>query len=305
MNFSDDFIEFENTISLTPTDVKFLRKARTTVKNKISKYFTETLGIPAPKFIVQGSFTMGTIIKPISGSFDIDLGVYVNFGSNEVNDWPRPETVSKWLKDSLFHHTNTTPINKKTCVRIKYKPTTKSNDIQYHVDLPIYAVSKNLLGWESIRIGQNGEKGWKEKSDPKGFSEWFNEVSQENENDKDQFKRVVKYLKAWKDQNKKRRKFPNGMLLTVLAGKSYNPNTRDDLAFYKTVRKIYNKLTWSNKVRKPVEPFNDLGNYLTSSQWGKFHESLGHLVDDLKYVLKVEDYSEGINILRNQFGNRF
>jgi hypothetical protein len=38
-------------------------------------------------------------------------------------------------------------------------------------------------------------------------------------------------------------KMPNGMILTVLAGNKYTPHLRDDIAFYETIRKVYNKIS--------------------------------------------------------------
>lgn len=306
-DLSDSFQKFEKEITLSPTDIMYLRKSRKAIVEKLKKHFKEELNLPLPVFIGQGSFSVGTIVKPLNGDYDIDIGVYLQGYSNWQSDWPKPETASNWLKTALENHTSVKPINKSTCVRIIYKPVQQAHNINYHVDLPIYIQYENLLGIRHTRIGLNGLKQWSEKSDPRKFTEWFKEICQKNENDRSQFVRIVKYLKAWKDYMKnKDGKMPNGMILTVLAGRKYTPHIRDDVAFYETIRKIYNKLDWSYYIEKPVQPYNNLGSYLDRKQWGKFMIKLGNLVDDAKKATS-EDYDEqqATKCWSNHFDYRF
>lgn len=306
-DLSSIFLKFNKEISLTPTEIRYLRNARKTVTNKIKGYFKEVLNQPAPKFVGQGSFSMRTLVKPIEGAYDIDIGICLQGYSNWQNDWPKPETASNWIKKALENHTSSKPINKKTCIRIIYKPKTSSSDIYYHVDLPIYVEYTNLLGEKHTRIGLNGDRGWSEKSDPIGFTDWFKKVSQENQYDKSQFMRIVKYLKAWKDfQKSKGGVMPNGMLLTVLAGSKYTPDKRDDIAFYETIRKIYNKLNlWSYDVYKPVQPYNNLGKYLDKKQWQNFLVKLERLVDDAKVAINSNDNEIAKILWSKHFDYRF
>ncbi len=81
---------------------------------------------------------MNTIVKPVTGDYDIDIGVYLRGLSNFQSGWPKPETASQWLVNALQNHTSINPINKRTCVRIAYKPFLKNKEVAYHVDLPIY-----------------------------------------------------------------------------------------------------------------------------------------------------------------------
>jgi hypothetical protein len=195
-DLSNLFLKFNNEISLTPTEIGYLRSARKTITNKIRGYFKEVLNQPAPKFVGQGSFSMGTLVKPIEGSYDIDIGIYLQGYSNWQNDWPKPETASSWIKKALETHTSSRPINKKTCIRIIYKPKVATSGVYYHVDLPIYIEYENFWGVRCTKIGLNGEKQWSEKSNPQKFTEWLKEICQKNDTDKSQFVRIVKYLKS-------------------------------------------------------------------------------------------------------------
>jgi tRNA nucleotidyltransferase (CCA-adding enzyme) len=88
-NCSDDFLRFNNSISLSRTDRKFLRSARNSVTKKIKKYFSENTECSKIEFMGQGSFSMGTIVKPVNGDYDIDVGVYLRGYSNYRNNWPK------------------------------------------------------------------------------------------------------------------------------------------------------------------------------------------------------------------------
>src|SRR4051812_43025400 len=96
---SDQFLRFDDAISLTKVDRRFLRAARTAITKKITKYFEENDNCPKVEFIGQGSFSMGTIVKPLSGDYDIDIGVYLRGYSNWQSSWPSAETASRWLTE--------------------------------------------------------------------------------------------------------------------------------------------------------------------------------------------------------------
>jgi hypothetical protein len=202
----------------------------------LKKYFNENSHCPTIDFIGQGSFTMGTIIRPLSGEFDIDIGLYLRGYSNWQNEWPSAEAASTWIVKALENHTSTPPVNKRTCVRIIYKPIDPSKDIAYHVDLPVYIEYENLLGNKYIRIGVTGDTQWDLKTDPVGFTKWFFSKCTMNPEDNKQLIRLVKYIKAWKENVKSNARFPSGIALTVLMGCNYAPNIRDDLSFRETIR---------------------------------------------------------------------
>src|ERR1700756_4935855 len=106
---NDLFRKFEREISLRSTEIKFLRKARTTLTTRIKNSFSGKEQIPPIEFKVQGSFTMDTIIRPLNGEFDIDLGIYFKFPSLDRDTWPTPQTVSKWVYDAVDGHTSIPP----------------------------------------------------------------------------------------------------------------------------------------------------------------------------------------------------
>lgn len=302
------FLSFDKSISLRATDTKYLRGARKAVMTKLRKHFSENTNCPKIDFIGQGSFTMGTIIRPLTGEFDIDIGIYLRGYSNWQSDWPSAETASSWLIKALENHTSTAPINKRTCVRIVYKPIGTSKEVAYHVDLPIYIEYENLLYDKYTRIGITGDTQWDLKTDPAGLTKWFISKCKQNSNDTKQLIRLVKYVKAWKDSRKGNTKFPSGVALTVLMAENYYPHTRDDLSFRETTRKAYNELNGIfgiNSITKPVEHGNDLLERLTDDEKKNFMEEFERLVDDGKSAVEESDQKKAIAIWATHFDTRF
>lgn len=310
------FADFNRSISLTQTDRRFLRAARQAIIRKIERYFKSNPQCPSVEFKIQGSFSMGTIIKPKNGDYDIDIGVYLKGLGNWQINWPTPETASNWLTKALEFHTATRPINKRNCVRIMYRPLTNGKGVCYHVDLPVYCEYENLLNEKFTRIGITGETQWDQKSDPIGFTNWFMSKCAINPGDRQQLQRLVKYIKAWKDHVKKNTKFPSGMALTVLIANNYFPDKRDDISFRETIRRAYNNTFVTHGVfllssiidiaiKSPVEPGNNLIERLTSNQLNTFIKKFERLVDDGKKATESKSQRKAEKIWRKHFGDRF
>lgn len=305
---SEAFIKYHKAISLNSTELDYLLSARKAVEKKIEKYFTENTQCPKVEFIEQGSFAMKTIVKPLVGDYDIDVGVYLRGYTNYQSSWPKPETASQWLINALKNHTSTPPVNKRTCVRIEYKPLAGNKDVAYHVDLPLYCEYINGWGNKKTRIAINGELGWSRKSDPVGLTDWFFEKCKENDKDEEQLIRISKYLKAWKNNQKSDMKFPSGMALTILMAKNYYPHVRDDISFRETIRRAFNNhfgIFCSDSIVKPVEPFSNVIERLTSNQRKNFIQCFEELVDNGKYAIDETDKEKAMKIWRSYFDVRF
>ena len=142
----DLFNEFFKNIKLSDSNKSKLIDARNAIRNRIKDYFKDTLKEKSPLFHEQGSFSIGTVVTPLDGEFDIDLGAYLQ--NLPQDNWPSPDTVHKWIFKAVEGHTNEAPKDKRTCVRLIYAG-------KYHVDLPIYNSSS-----ENSFLAEKGEKGW-------------------------------------------------------------------------------------------------------------------------------------------------
>ena len=84
------FTVFHRKIRLATSKEDYLRTSRDALRACICKHFSEEEEISEPRFHMQGSFAMRTIVNPLDGEYDLDDGVYlthvVNLSDN-VAEW--------------------------------------------------------------------------------------------------------------------------------------------------------------------------------------------------------------------------
>lgn len=238
------FLDFHDENSLTKTYKEKITKGRDALRNKIGNKFEEK-GRKKPQHCTQGSYAMKTAIMPLDGDeFDLDNGVYLRGYSTDQDDWPAAQTVHTWVKEAVEKHTSNSPIDKNTCIRVVYED-------KYHIDLPIYIMGENSAG-DSIAYLAHKSKGWIE-SDPKAFTAWFQGYVNENGQE---IRRMVKYLKAWKDYKNIDIK---GMAITILVCNNFSvTEKRDDLSLLDTVTNIIDSLEDSFHCYKPVNLLEEI-----------------------------------------------
>jgi len=290
-DLQNEFKTFHDRIALTSGKKVSLRTARNALREKIRKYFSDVLKLNIPKFHGQGSYSMGTMVNPLNGEFDIDDGVYLqHLDTSDKSDWPTPETVHRWLVQATDGHTDQKPIDKRTCVRVRYAG-------QYHVDLPAYG---ELIG--DYLLAEKGEKGW-HRSDPLALTDWFKgRVKVHGE----QLRRIVRYLKALADfQSSRQGKMPNGLILTVLAANHFRANEKDDIALANTLRAIADAARIIFYVYNPVDASEELTSRLTDQQKKRFQKAIADAADAATEAINIDDRHEASNLWRKQFGDRF
>ena len=267
----------------------------------------------------QGSYDLGTGVQPLNGDFDIDQGMYFDV---DHGDWD-PLILKKRVHEALDGHTDEVRI-RRPCVTVQYH---REKEPVYHVDIAVYA---NGSGDGKARLAVARESTPKEErewelSHPKAFKEKIEERFSET-NDRAQFRRVVRYLKRWKDN-----KFPSngnaaplGIGLTVLAYDdllaeysdlaAQNP---DDLkALRNLVSSILGRFQsvwdaengeWVRRLKAalPVEPFNDVFEQMTNKQMEAFEEKLERLQGVLDRAADAVDPHDACKDLRKEFGDNF
>ena len=292
---------FTNKIKLTERRKKDLKGSRKSIKKKIRMWFSENKPDELqPKFHGQGSFDMNTIINPIPEydndnnklvKYDLDYGVYFIEKKNEDNR-KAIQTWHNWVYESVENHTDSLPQKKNTCVRVVFSDG-------HHIDLPIYYKENDV-----IELAHKG-KGWIE-SDPKKFYEWFNNKAKEDQ----QLRRIVRYLKAWKnfrENSNSSLKLPSGFALTILATNSFSPDDNDDTAFRETVRKIKQKLENRFECLRPTTPKGEnVFKDFSSTKKQNFLSNLKSLIEDCDKAKNESNFKKASEHLRkNQFGDRF
>lgn len=301
-DLNETFIEFNGVIALSTTKKGELRKSRNAIRKDIETYFEKNRDKHTVKFKGQGSFSMNTTILPDSGEYDVDDGVYI-FGKEE--DKPLVATAHSWIVKAVENRTGQNTIDKNTCVRVQYAKS-------YHVDLPIYyktTDSNNEYFYDSVDVPElaHKSKGWIE-SDPYAFKLWFDEKAK----DKNQLKRIVRYLKAWTD-NKRHLNLPNGMIFTILAVNNYAVKDRDDEAFLETLKAIQKSIddtrhNWASyECKRPTidKTENLLAKYSSDTRKKNFLDALDSLITSGKQAIEAKSKKDACSKWQKHLGDRF
>lgn len=319
VNIQSAFKEFHDKIKLSDENEE-LREKRDIILDKLKEKITaETASYT---HFVQGSYAMGTGIKPTDGDYDIDVGLEFDI---DKGDYPDPITIKKWVRDALDGHTKSVKI-RRSCVTVTYQ---KDDEPIYHVDFACYAADnkdQKLYIAKGKEYSETENRIW-ELSNPKELINLIkNRYSDEDE--QAQFKRVIRYMKKWKNE-----KFevsgsaaPTGIALTILAYNLFSPKYKidtikgtkvyDDFTALKNfVQSILNKFTrhydengnvhFTISQNLPVEPYNNLFSKMTEIQQDDFHGKLTTMKSKLTEVENTDKKSEACKVLAQIFGNDF
>ena len=254
----------------------------------------------------QGSYAMGTGIQPIDGKdYDIDVGLKFDITQGEYN----PVALKRKIRDVLQKRPNRNIEIRQPCVTVKYADG-------YHVDLAVYEYrytwSTTQLNLAKGRESSKAENVFWQIADPEGLKTWVSNRGSDADQ-RAQFRRLVRYLKKWRN-----RKFtgdfkPISIGLTVLAGQEFTAYTNDDLAaLLNIVQRIKRRFVsilfedgYSLTCNLPVEPSNNLFEFMTAKQGKLFKEKVDVLVDALEKAKNEALPEDACQILMGIFGDEF
>jgi hypothetical protein len=317
------FEQFNGTIQLGRFDEnETLREKRNIIRRRLDDKLPGVFArhkedCPSWKFYDQGSYDMGLGVKPLDGDYDIDQGMYFDVRSA---DWD-PVILKKRVREALDGHTKEVRI-RKPCVTVQYQ---SGGEPVYHVDIAVYA-GGDADGKARLAVGRestpSGERRW-EVSSPRTLKAKVFDKFKDDE--RAQFRRVVRYLKRWKDVkfSSNGNAAPLGIAFTVLAYDNLLPTfsdaftgEADDLgALRKLVKAVLGRFVMHYSPAKgnyrrlivslPVEPWNDLFEHMSDAQITDFEEKLTRLRDALDEAADATDPVETCKKLNRQFGDDF
>ena len=190
-NIQKYFEEFHNKIRTDYDMNDELREKRDVVIGTVKKYLKEQ-GHPSCEELLQGSFRVGTGIKPIEDlEYDIDVGLRFCFRDSEHT----AKDVRRWVFQSVEGHTGSV-VEMGPCTRVNYATG-------FHIDLVAYS-TWDENGQTQYRLAHN-KNGWRH-SDPPALIAYVKKIreqfkgTEDSATSTDQFRRVVRYLKRWNDE---------------------------------------------------------------------------------------------------------
>ncbi len=319
VNLQKEFLDFHEKIKLSDENV-ILREKREILLNKLSDNICDEAATYTT--FNQGSYAMGTGIKPEDDDYDIDVGV--KFDINKDN-YPDPIKVKKWVRDALDGHTKSVEI-RRSCVTVTYQ---KDDEPIYHVDFAIYATSNDdgkMYIAKGKEFSTEENRKW-EISDPQGLITTIKDKHKDD--DAKQFRRVIRYLKKWRTHNfsSDGNEAPTGISLTILAynyfsvSKTYDWSKQKDVyddftALYNLAVSIKNSFSykWNESdsqwyytisINLPVDPYNNLFEKMTDKQLDSFYNKVDTLVTKLDEVKGKDKRSDACAVLIKIFGEDF
>ena len=274
--------------------------------------------LPSFKELSQGSYAMCTGIEPEDDS-EYDIDVALRFSANK-DDYD-PIDLKEQICEILKNHTDYGAEIKKPCVTVTYK---KDGEAKFHVDLVTYLYADKDDENSQLYIAKGKDKDsqeW-EEADPEGLVDYI-KASVEFGEKRNQFRRVVRYLKKWKN-----RKFSNtghanppSIGITLIAADNFNYYEEDDLnSLIDVVNTIVNKFSYvrTNEYGRYMYrislslPYilkfkfgNDVFEKMSDAQMTDFKDKIEKLKKDLVEVRDEADELEQYKKLNKIFGDDF
>jgi hypothetical protein len=285
------FLNFHEKIKLTSADENAtLREKREAVLKRMRDHNLTF------EWFNQGSYAMGTGVVPVKADYDIDVGIVFTGDTRPVD----PLAVKQWVYDAVYGHTKNVEW-RRHCLRVQY---VKAGEPTYHVDLPVYWKDRgsNAL---TLAVGKQHsgarDKAW-QAADPQRLVTHI--TSHFDGEDREQFRRVIRYMKRWKDEHfpVMGNAAPVGIGLTIfaldnfVAKKDWTARYNDLDALHHLVNRMRRAFTvyWFNPriVQKlPVTPNSDVFARMTDQQMKEFKgriDTLAECLDTAKITGKVD-----------------
>ena len=276
------FQEFNDELTVSESKKSKMKTSREHLRDRIRESFEKDHKGYVPKFYIQGSFKLKTLIRTKDDMCDLDDGVY--FGSNPDN--VTGTTLQRWVKEAVEGTTDATPTHKKKCIRVDYKAG-------YNIDLPVMVFDEDKDDHPLLAVKNSDFQ----IDDPKEFVDYFKKHKTE------QMVRIIKYLKAWCDH--KRAEMPCGLAMTVLSLRYFQENDRDDIALKYLLIEIEKHLKKDFKCIMPTTPKDNLFADYSEVKTKNFMDNLSSFIEDAKKAIEEPNHLKASKLWRNHLGERF
>ena len=289
--------------------------------------------IPQPRFFTQGSWAYKTLNSPAHlppQQSDVDDGAYLPISFLKGSKKPSvasaiffaaAEEALRKLVEAKRSENWKLVTDKPTCIRIEISATA-------HIDIPLYSIPddeyvtlekaattygfdslteavnvRKADSWTTLPIGEvllaHRENDWI-TSDPRPVKDWFvDQVEVKGE----QLRRVVRYLKAFRDWQWKSGG-PSSILLMAAAAPLFSKiDRRDDLALLEVLKGLPAALR--NGVSNPVDEDETLSGRMTVGALEEAAKKFEMFENYLNGALNASDEATACNWMINMFGPRF
>jgi hypothetical protein len=289
--FSEILEELGNTLDISEPQYKAVVKSYEAVGTWLSKE-DSSLAPYNPEILPQGSFMLGTMIKPVNEKDDLDVDLVCQLKGknpgwtqynlkNKVGDRLKDHDTYKKMLDKEGRRCWTLVYSEDANYHMDVLPSIVSNDYRMILEKAFSATELKDIDKLAIRITCTEEPNYETatnsdewlKSNPFGYSRWFFQQAtldfvkafSINESikplstyrkEKLPLQRVVQILKRHRDMlfNGHEHK-PISVIITTLAGKAYNKETNIIEALLNVIEKMPNLIEerYSTKYNKMIK----------------------------------------------------
>lgn len=282
MKLSDHFKQLLGDISLNPARVDRIDSAYETWNSILEN--DDEIKEKYLDFFLQGSYATKTSIRPQKQGEEFDVDVVLKL---DLADDITPKEALDWLVKRM--KTNESYKDKikarDRCVRINYAG-------DFHMDIVLAKTSDN----DHILIPSKKEGEWK-KTNPEGFQEWCRDVHYDHN---EQFRKITKLLRYWRDHKVGKQTAPKSILLTTLIGNSMVGKNSVAESLLETIKQIlididsYIQLDDTVFIENPSLTEENLARDWDKEKLEKFKKKLSTLKDDVQDAFDESNKAESI-----------
>ena len=244
----------------------------------------------------QGSYALGTLIKPVDDNdeYDADIQIVMN---------PNP----KWeAKDYVLEINRTLAKNKTYVDKLRLK--TRCVTIDYAGDFHLDVVPRVTIGGKHYVCNRIDNKF--EETDGNGYREWFNE---KNRITGGNLKRVVRLLKYLRDH--KNSFTAKSILLTTLAGNTIKASDEGTTAVSTVADTLETILSRMDSylqqhpnmptIKNPVLPTEDFNRHWDQRRYANFRTRVQSYAQTAKQAKAEPSAEKAIKLWQDLFGDKF
>lgn len=314
--FSDILEELGKTLDISETQFNAAVQSYNAVAKQLSKEGS-ILEQYKPEIRPQGSFLLGTMIKPIHEDDDVDIDLICELNGKNVN-WTQKilkDNVGEQLKENELYRNKVTLKNGRRCWTLYYRNTSDDPTQRYHLDVLPSIIDSNYVKMFSesystikninelaIRITDKERDDYELdknhlnwlKSNPIGYGKWFFHRAAISSNEIKLLSEAIQQVPKHKKE-----KLPLQRVVQILKRHRdmlFNGNEHKPISIIITTlaSKAYNKET--DIIEALINVVNDMENHIEerwSDEHGKVIKWISNPVNDEEnFADKWQEYPQ-------------
>ena len=244
----------------------------------------------------QGSFALGTIIKPVRENDEFDADIQIVMNPNP--DW-KPKDYIKAVYDTLKTNQNYSD---------KLRPKTRCVTIDYAGDFHLDVVPRVTNRGRHCVCNRLENKF--EPTDGNGYRDWFNEKNRITDGNLKKVVRLLKYLRDHKNNYTAK-----SILLTTLAGKMIKKSDKDKEQVRTVADTLVTVLTRMDAylqknptmpdIKNPVLPSETFNRHWDQKKYANFRDKVHSHTLRAKRAMAESSSAKAIKVWQELFGDSF